>query len=424
MAGRFGQLGIAAQQHLAHGGVVVAGCDVVDVVAPGLSVLHFVRLKHHARGLGGFPCGVGNIKALNAQGVEFVQRHVQCFSQGAGTRLLRAFFCQQACQLQIGIFLRHVQPDAALLARLVNGGELDAALRRQRTDQQFVDRRTADQRGWHGDVEVVLGNKGFEHYGFHRLGSFARCVVSLQRGQFAGVLHVAGKVRPVTQVPAAAHHGQVDAGFTPMQFDGQDVGVNVGVFATQLHRLLVHDFGERSNLVAQLGRQLKLKQAGVVLHFALELGDDFLRLAAQKTLGVSNILRVIFSADMAYAGRRAALDLVEQAGAGAVVKDRVFAVTQAKNFLQQQHGFFDRPGTGIGAEVMVLFLGCAAVVSHAGESCGRSSSWRRPGWGLGDWCLRCCQLEIRVTFVVPEQNIKARVERLDQVVFKQQGFSF
>ena len=365
-----------------------------------------------------------NVKALNAQGVEFVQRHVQCFSQGPRARLLRAFFCQQACQLQVGIFLRHVQPDAALLARLVNGGELDAALRRQRTDQQFVDRRTADQRGWHGHVEVVLGNKGFEHHGLHRLGSFARCLVSLQCGQFAGVLHVAGKVRPVTQVPAAAHHGQVDAGFAAMQLDGQDVGVNVGVFATQLHRLLMHDFGERRNLVAQLGRQLKLKQAGMVLHFALELGDDLLRLAAQKTLGVSNILRVIFSADMAYAGRRAALDLVEQAGPGAVVKDRVFAVTQAKNFLQQQHGFFDRPGAGIGAEVVVLFLGGAAVVSHAGKSRGGGCSWRRPGLRLAGWCLRCCEFEIRVAFVVPEQNVKARVERLDQVVFKQQGFSF
>ena len=270
----------------------------------------------------------------------------------------------------------------------------------------------------------MLGNKGFEHHGLHRLGSFARCLVSLQCGQFAGVLHVAGKVRPVTQVPAAAHHGQVDAGFAAMQLDGQDVGVNVGVFATQLHRLLVHDFGERRNLVAQLGRQLKLKQAGMVLHFALELGDDLLRLAAQKTLGVSNILRIIFSADMAYAGRRAALDLVEQAGPGAVVKDRVFAVTQAKNFLKQQHGFFDRPGAGIGAEVMVLFLGGAAVVSHAGKSRGGGCSWRRPGLRLAGWCLRCCEFEIGVAFVVPEQNVKARVERLDQVVFKQQGFSF
>ena len=47
-ANAFRQLAVASHQHLAHGGIVVAGGDALDVVTPVFRSLHFVMVKHHA----------------------------------------------------------------------------------------------------------------------------------------------------------------------------------------------------------------------------------------------------------------------------------------------------------------------------------------------------------------------------------------
>ena len=49
----------------------------------------------------------------------------------------------------------------------------------------------------------------------------------------------------------------------------------------------------------------------------------------------------------------------------------------------------------------MLFLNRAAVVRHSCKLVGY-------------------QLQIRITFIIPEQDIKTRIERFDQVVFQQQ----
>ena len=88
LAAGFEQLAVAAQQHLAHGGVVIARCDAVDVVAPVLRVLHLVAFKHHTRGLCGFTSGVRNVETLDAQGVEFVVGQAQRLGQRPRAGLL------------------------------------------------------------------------------------------------------------------------------------------------------------------------------------------------------------------------------------------------------------------------------------------------------------------------------------------------
>ena len=52
---------------MAHGGVVVAGGDVLDVVAAVFAVLHGVAVEDHARCLRGLAGGVADVEALDAQ---------------------------------------------------------------------------------------------------------------------------------------------------------------------------------------------------------------------------------------------------------------------------------------------------------------------------------------------------------------------
>jgi hypothetical protein len=132
---RLGQLAVAAVQHLAHRGVVVARRDALDVVAAVFLVLHRVVLEHHARGLRRLARRVRDVEALDAEVVQVVAREVQRLDQRAGARLLRAFFGQQAGQLQPGIRLGHLQPVAALLARLEHRRHAPAGLQRDRLDQ-------------------------------------------------------------------------------------------------------------------------------------------------------------------------------------------------------------------------------------------------------------------------------------------------
>ena len=63
----------------------------------------------------------------------------------------------------------------------------------------------------------MLGDKGFQ-YGLLQLllGTEWVGAAVLYAGffhQLAGIFQLGGKVRLVTQMPAAAHHGEIDAGF-------------------------------------------------------------------------------------------------------------------------------------------------------------------------------------------------------------------
>src|ERR1700752_40586 len=72
-------------------------------------------------------------------------------------------------------------------------------------------------------------------------------------------------------------------------------------------------------------------------------GEEFGRLAHQ--LGVAGKI------DLARAGPGAAADLVEQAGPGAALEERVGAGADQKRALQRRDGAVDRAGGSEGAEV-------------------------------------------------------------------------
>src|SRR5207237_9901025 len=104
--------------------------------------------------------------------------------------------------------------------------------------------------------------------------------------------------------------------------------------------------------------------------------------------------------DQAGARRGAAVDLVQQAGARAVLEHRVLAGAQAEHALQELDALAHRVGVRKRAEVAVLPVLRAAVESEARELV--------PGDG-----------QVRIGLVVAEQDVVARREALDEVVLEE-----
>ena len=222
---------------------------------------------------------------------------------------------------------------------------------------------------------------------------------------------------------AATHHGQVHTGAPALHFHSQDVDIAVGHV---VHRLLVQHVGQRRYLVAQFRRLLKLQPLSVRHHARFQFVQYILCVALQKALRIDHVQGVVRRADMAHARAGAAFDLVQQTGTGAVGENRVLAGAQAEHFLHQQHRLFDRPGTGVGSEIVVFLLHATAVIRHP-RKMQRLRALRNPGAGLL-WLRirRGCRshLQIRVALVIPKQDVVLGLQRLDQVVFQQQRLGF
>ena len=266
----------------------------------------------------------------------------------------------------------------------------------------------------------MLGDERFQHMHLHRLRRRAvgRILVGadVEVLDGRGLFHVRGKIRPVAEVASAAHHGQVHAGLAALHLHGQDVHVLV---RPGLHRLLVQDFGQRAHLVAQLGRLFELQPLGMLHHPRLEPLQHRLGLPVQESLGVVHVLPVVLRRDQVHARRRAALDLVQQARPGAIGEHGVLAGAQPEYLLQQLDRLLDRPGAGIGAEVAVPAVDRPPVIGHPGKGGGRGRVRLVDSHLVG-----ARDLQVGVALVVAKQDVVARVERLDQVVFQQQRFGF
>ena len=74
----------------------------------------------------------------------------------------------------------------------------------------------------------------------------------------------------------------------------------------------------------------------------------------------------------------------------------------------------------------MFFVGGAAVVGDAGEvGWGGFAVGLRGGAAGGCVCFGCaCDFEVGVAFVVAKQDVVARVQGFDEVVFKYEGFGF
>src|SRR6185312_6232752 len=118
---------------------------------------------------------------------------------------------------------------------------------------------------------------------------------------------------------------------------------------------------QRADAVAGDRRGLEIERLGGGLHFAGEALLHALAAPGKESLRLFEEPCIVRAPDAADAGRAAPLDLVEQAGAGAVGEDAVAARPQEKCLLQRDQRTVDRARRGKRPEIR------AALVARAPE---------------------------------------------------------
>ena len=240
--------------------------------------------------------------------------------------------------------------------------------------------------------------------GQDQLGRLARFVELADEGRQHGgpveILGVAGEIGAIAEVLPGAQEEHLHANLPALEVRGEDVGL---VDRRQGDRLVRLDVGQRADAVAQDGGAFEFETDRGLLH---ALGQCLLDLAvapAQEAAHLVDDGAVLGLVDAADAGRRAALDLVLQAGPGAGREHAVGAGAQREGALQGIERAVDRGGRGEGAEILVLRVAHAAMLGEL-----------RPfGVAADD--------DVGERLVVAQQHVEARLEALDQVVLEQQG---
>ena len=269
----------------------------------------------------------------------------------------------------------------------------------------------------HAAFQVVLADERFEYAHVARKGRAG--VAAFVGRERDGIFHMLRKVRPIAQVAPAAHHRQVHAGAPALKPGGKDVGVLGDHAGVVLDRLLVQDARQCRELIADFGRLLETECLRVRHHLRPQGIDQLLLLALEKALGVRDVAGIVGRLDEADARARATLDLVQQAGPRAVREHRVLAGPKVEDLLQQLDRFLHRPGARKRPEVTMALVDGAAVVGDSRKARRRGHAGR-----AGGRHARAGDLQVRIALVVAEQDVVAREQRLDQVVFEQQRFRF
>ena len=215
------------------------------------------------------------------------------------------------------------------------------------------------------------------------------------RGRLGRVLR---EKAPVADVPARADHHQVDAGHAAFHHAGHHVGIHAAVRFDVLPGLHAR---QRADLVAVQRRFLVMPLRRSVFHALAQQPGDVVLAAFEEQFRAVHVLRVAFRRDQPGARRGAAPDLVQQAGARAVLEHRVLAGAQAEHALQQLDALAHRVGVRERAEMAVALLFRPAVEAQAREGV--------PG-----------DHQVGVGLVVAEQDVVARREALDEIVLEQQ----
>jgi hypothetical protein len=214
-----------------------------------------------------------------------------------------------------------------------------------------------------------------------------------------GLLGVLREKGTAAQVAPGADHHQIDAGQPSGRRQADDVDV---VLAPAFHELLFAHPVQGLHLVAMESRLLEAQRVGGRLHARADAGEQLVVLALQEHRRADDVGGVIGCADRLHARPATAADLVQQAGPRAVGEHRVLAGAQAEHLLQDVHALAHRVGIGVGPEVAVGLVGRPPVIAQARVG--------MPG-----------EHDIGVGLVVAEEDVVARRQALDQVVFQDQG---
>ena len=203
------------------------------------------------------------------------------------------------------------------------------------------------------------------------------------------------KERAVADVPAAADHHDIDGEETALRSRPDDVDVAGRRAFHELPRL---QRLQAADLVANARRALELERSRRCFHLCLQLDQHFIRLAAQEQRRAFDVVAVFVFTDEADAGRRAALDLIEHARPGTVGE-------QHEHLLQRRDAIADRARAGERPEIPVTAIKRAAMEAQLRKRIARDA-------------------DVRIALVVAEQDVVARLVRLDEIVLEQQRLAF
>ena len=218
-------------------------------------------------------------------------------------------------------------------------------------------------------------------------------------GRWIELLGMTGEVGAVAEILSGAQEIDLDADLAGVGVGGENVGL---VDRRQADRLMGLDVRQRANAVAQDRGGLELEIARGHVHALRQRLLDLAVAAAQEAAHLVDHGVVFGLGDAADARRRAALDLVLQAGPRARREDAVGTRAQREGALQGVERAIDGGRRGEGAEILVAGLAHAAVLGEL-----------RPfGVAADD--------DVGERLVVAQQHVEARPEALDQVVLEQQ----
>jgi hypothetical protein len=204
--------------------------------------------------------------------------------------------------------------------------------------------------------------------------------------------------RTVLEVPKEEH---LDAELAGLLVEGENIRLLDALGVDALHPL---DRRERGDPVPVAGGALELESLGGLLHLGPHPVLHGVRLAGEERPGRIRHGGIILLGDLARAGAGAALDLIEQAGPGAVLVITVGAGAQQEGALQGVDRPVDRPDAGERPVIIALPAPCAAMLDDL-----------RGGPVGGDQ-------DVGERLVVPHQHVEAGLQLLDQVGFEQQRF--
>ena len=232
---------------------------------------------------------------------------------------------------------------------------------------------------------VELAKEGLQHLGLFRAGAGAWVEIA------------------VAPVLVRADEEDLHAGLAALHVERNDIGLG---HASRVDTLDTLNGCQRTYAVPQGCGPFELHRVGGRLHFRGKLFLDPGAIAGQEPLGILHGGRVILLGNQPDTGARAALDLVEQAGPGPAVESRVGTVAQQKDLLQLVQRPVYRIGAGEGSVVVALLLLRAPMLLDL-----------REGMGTADQ-------DIGEALVIAQQNVVARLQLLDQVLFQQQRLGF
>ena len=385
---------VAALDYLAHRLVVVGSTalDRADLERSVVALLRFAVLEHHARRHRARPAEVGDVEALDParrlveSEVAFERFDGARDAVLVGLRLLQLPLADE--QLRVG--LDH--PEEAGLVAALGHADLDllaASLAHDLFERLRHLRRVAQQHlvGEERGLGVVVVEQPLH-----------------QRRVFDALDRAHHLVAAADDLPLAHHeeHADADVGLT-VHVDREEVTVGL-VLGDDL--LLLRVLLERADAVAVLGGLLVLLRRREPLHLVGEEVDQLLRLPVQQLLDLADLRVVVLLRLVADARRGALLDVVvearlELAGLDVALGEVERARAELEEVLDGLQDELHVLHVGVGAEVLRAVLFDAARGEDAREAL-------------------VLDADVGVGLVVPEVDVVARLEALDEVVLEDQ----